>query len=231
MSWYAKPSGAYEIDSNEAKNNMLEIASVLQNYNFTKESQAAIIGNAYGESGLNPWRWEGDEVDEYGGYGLYQYTPSTTYLNGATAIQGYSPNLSTSNQTTGATPLDGKAQTIVIAENTIGKWYPYCWRDYWDRNEYPELYALHQNILNTYGDGDFLYLDDFKKISDLYQATFAFLSCYEGPLYPNMTARYNYAQTAYSVITGGTPIPPTPTPTPTPTKRKMPLWFYLRPYF
>lgn len=229
MSWYAKPSGAYEIDSNEAKNNMLEIATILQNYNFTKETQAAVVGNAYGESGLNPWRWEGDEVDEYGGYGLYQYTPSTSYINGATAIQGYSPNLSTSQQTSGATPEDGKAQTIVFAENTIGKWIPDCWRGDWDKNEYPELYTLHQTILSTYGDGTYLSLNNFKNITDLYQATFAFLACYERPLYPNMTARYSYAQIGYTIITGETPVPPTPTPTP--TKKKMPLYFYLKPYF
>lgn len=230
MSWYAKPSGAYEIDSNEAKNNMFEIASVLQKYNFTKEVQASVIGNAYGESGLNPWRWQGDEVDEYGGYGLYQYTPSTSYINGVTAIQGYSPNLSTSQQTSGATANDGQAQTIVFAEDTIGKWYPYCWRDYWDENEYPELYSLHLTILNTYGDGTYLSLNEFKTISNLYQATFAFLACYEGPLYPNMTDRYAYAQTAYSVITGETPEPPTPPPI-YKKRKKMPLYFYLKPYF
>lgn len=228
MSWYAKPYGGYELDSNEAKNNMLEINNILSGYGFSKESIAGVIGNAYGESGLNPWRWQGDDVADENGYGLYQYTPSSTYLNGATAIQGYSPNFSTTSQTSGATPEDGKAQTIVIAENSIGKWYPYCWRSYWDKEEFSDLYQLHLQILNKYGNGDYLYLEDFKKITNLYEATFSFLACYEGPAYPNMEKRYQYSSYALSVISGSTP--PSPTPPYTPNK-KMPLWFYLRPYF
>ena len=230
MSWYAKPSGAYEFNSNEAKANMLEISNMLKTYNFSNESISAIIGNAYGESGLNPWRWQNDYVADENGYGLYQYTPSTSYINGASTVQGYSPNLSTSTQTSGATAEDGKAQTIVIANDTIGKWYPYCWRDYWDETEFSSLWSLHNTILNTYGDGDYLTLNQFKTITDLYSATFAFLACYEGPGYPNMENRYSYAQAVYKYLfNGDTPIPPTPTPTT--TKKKMPLWFYLRPYF
>lgn len=224
MSWYAKPNGAYALNSNEAKNNAIEIANVLRFFGFTKEAQAGIIGNAYDESGLNPWRWQSDTVDNSNGYGLYQYTPATTYLNGATAIQNYSPNLSTSSQTSGATPKDGIAQTIVLAQDTIGKWYPYCWRGYWSPTDYPDLYALHTSILNKYGDGDFLSINAFSRITNLREATFAFLACFEGPAYPDMETRLTYANYFLNVIGGGTPVTPS-------KSKKMPLWFYLRPYF
>lgn len=235
MSWYAKPSGAYAIDSNEAKSNMIEIYNTLQPLGFSVQSIAGIIGNAYGESGLNPWRWQNDYVAENdNGYGLYQYTPASGYLDGAKNLQGYSPNYSTTSQTSGATPEDGIAQTLALGNNTLGKWVGYCWRSYWSQTDYPELYNLSTQILNTYGDGNYLTVEQFKSITDLYQSTFAFLSCFEGPSVPNLAPRYEYSQIAYSVISGEEPppTPPTPpTPTPTTTRKKMPLWFYLRPYF
>lgn len=228
MSWFAKPYGAYIIDSNEAKSNMIEIYNVLKPLGFTDESISGLIGNCYSESGLNPWRWQGDIVYDDGGYGLYQYTPATAYLNGAKNLEGYSPNLSVSYQTSGATPEDGKAQTLAFANNTLGKWFGDCWSPLWDKNEYPDLYQFSRLILNAYGYRSILTLEQFKKISDIPSATFAFLACYERPSVPNPEPRYNNAHIAYQVITGQTP--PTPTPTPTTTK-KMPLWFYLRPYF
>lgn len=227
MSWYAKPYGSYAIDSNEAKSNMIEIYNTLKPLGFTDESISGVIGNCYSESGLNPWRWQSDFVDDNNGYGLYQYTPATSYLNGAINIEGYSPNLSVSSQTNGATPEDGKAQTLAFANNTLGKWIGDCWSPLWDESEYPELYQFSRLILNAYGYGSILTLNQYKTITDITSATFAFLACYERPSVPNPDSRYDNARIAYQIITGLTP----PTPTPIPTKKKMPLWFYLRPYF
>ena len=40
-----------------------------------------MMGNAYGESGWNPWRWQNDTYNVNNGYGLFQYTPASGYLN------------------------------------------------------------------------------------------------------------------------------------------------------
>lgn len=51
---------------------------------------AGILGNMQAESGLNPGRWQSDNVGNYsGGYGLVQWTPATNYTNWCTAT-GYS---------------------------------------------------------------------------------------------------------------------------------------------
>lgn len=226
MAWHAKPYGGYTFSSAEGTENVMAINGMLNQRGYTLEAQGGMIGNIMGESSLNPWRWQSDTVNYSGGYGLFQYTPARAYINYATAVEGYAPNLSTSSQTSGADPADGGAQIIVFDENILGKWLGSCWRSYWDTSTYADLYQLSRDILNTYGDGNYLSMEQFRNINNLYDATFAFLACFEGPAIPNMTVRYAYAQTAYAMISGDTP-PPGPTPT---IKRKMPIWMYLK-YF
>jgi hypothetical protein len=224
MSWHAKPSGAYGYNSVEGKENISEMNMFFNSRDYTLEAQAGIFGNVVGESGLNPWRWQSDTVNLSGGYGLFQYTPARRYINGASQLDHYAPNLSVTEVTAGASPEDGIAQCTAFADNTLSKWTTACWRPYWDKDTYAELYAVRTDILNIYGDGSRLTMSQFKSIDNVYYATFAFLSCFEGPAVPNMNIRYEYASDIYTILTGETPIPPVP-----PTKRKkMPIWMLLR---
>lgn len=227
MSWNAKPLGSYTFDSSEGKENTREIASFLSSRGYTVSSQAGIAGNSFAESGLNPWRWQSDTVNISAGYGLFQYTPASKYIDGASDVQHYAPNLSTTGITVGAQPTDAIAQLTVLDSNILGTWVGTCWRSYWAPSDYPDLYEASQRILQTYGANGVLSLEQFKTINNVWDSTFAFLACFEGPAVPNMDIRYSYASTAYIIITGFDPDPPTPTPT---TPRKLPLWMMLRPF-
>lgn len=225
MSWYAKPSGSYGYNSFEGKANIGEMNAFFNVRGYTLEAQAGIMGNAMGESGLNPWRWQSDRVSASGGYGLFQYTPASGYINDMAHLEYYAPNLSVTEITSGASPTDGIAQCEVFADNLLGKWMTSCWRTYWDKDTYPDLWNVRTNILNLYGDGQRLTMSNFKNIDNVYYATFAFLACFEGPAVPNMSARYDYASDIYSMLTGDTP----DTPDNPPQKRKkMPIWMLLR---
>jgi hypothetical protein len=224
--WIAKPSGAYDIESVEAKNNMFEIKSILED-SFTIEAICGILGNMVHESGLNPWRWQGDT---YGtgskkGYGLAQFTPAVKtadhggYIGGyGVRMIGYSPNLSPNGQTEGATYEDGKAQTYVIKNDVARKYIDRrSWCTYWD-------------LSNTYP------FSEYKQLTDLKTSTIAWLFNYEAPADRSedvANARYASASRCYEIITGSPPptpptppIPPSPTPIPPSQRKKMSLYMY-----
>lgn len=224
MSWNAKPSGSYQYDSKAGTENIFEINAFFNTENYTIEAQSGLIGNVMAESGLNPWRWQSDTVNLSGGYGLFQFTPASGYID-LTDVPFHSPNLSTSEQTSGATVNDGEAQLIVFNEDRLGKWISNCWRTYWDTNTYAQLYAERKRILNTYGNGSKITLNQFKTIKNVWDATFTFLACYEGPRVPNVDPRYENAVNAYELLTGNPPDPPIP---PTPINKKLPIWFYIK---
>lgn len=223
MSWYAKPRGAYYYNGTEGKSNILEIGSYLSRNNYTVEAQSGVIGNVMAESGLNPWRWQSDIVSLGGGYGLFQYTPASGYIN-LSGIPNHSPNMSTNQQTSGATPEDAEGQLYVFVNNTLGKWVSTCWRSYWDTTTYATLYQQRQRILTEYGDGSIISMAQFARINNVWDATFVFLACFEGPLVPNMSARFGNAQQAYEILTGS-PIPPTPT-----YSSKLKIWMMIKPF-
>lgn len=212
MSWHAKPSGAYTISSTEGTDNI----NAYYDYFINSTNKNNIVGqlcNVYAESGLNPWRWQGDNVNLSAGYGLYQYTEASAYIN-LTGIPGHSPNMSTT-QVLGGNVSDAEAQMYVFINNTLGKWTTRCWRRYWNDDNtwegtplYPELYVKHTAILNTYGDGSSLSLPQFLNINNVEDACFAFLACFEGPQVPNLSERMANAQAISDAIS---PTPPTPT--------------------
>lgn len=227
MAFNAKPSGAYSFSSTEGTNNVQQMYNMFSSLGYAVEAIAGVIGNSMSESGLNPWRWQGDKVSMGGGYGLFQYTPASDYIN-LTSIQYFAPNLSTTEVTSGADPDDGFAQIIVFDENRLSKWGSGAWRPYWSTTTYAQLYAERNRILRQWGSGNSISMAQFKAITNVYDATFVFLACFEGPLVPNMTPRYNNASTAYEILTGMQPEPPTPTPM-SKQRKGMPLWMYLRP--
>ena len=210
MTWYAKPRGGYGINSAEGLANIQAMADCWPAW--TTEAKAAAIGNSVHEGGLNPWRWQGDTVNMSGGYGLFQYTPASGYING---VSWATPNLSTTSITSGATPEDGEVQCDVMASNYLGKWVPSCWRSYWSTSTYADLYAYRQEVLNTWGSGSSISLAQFGQCQDVDAATFIFLACFEGPRVPNYSARKSTAWEIYQILGGSYP-PPTPPVPPDP---------------
>lgn len=199
MGWHAKPSGGYSLDTTAAKDNCKAAYDYLEPLGYTLESIVGILANAAAESAMNPWRWEGDQVRYGYGYGLFQFTPASGYINHS-GIPNHAPNLSTSSTTTGASPNDALGQLYVVDHDTLGKWQPWNWRSYWDSSEYSGLYSMHSQILSRWGSGGQLSRSQFKNITDYHDATFAFMACYEGPAVPNYYARNSYAITIYDIL-------------------------------
>lgn len=136
MTWHCKARYGYGRLSTEATENAQEIASILINdYGWTLEAAAGAIGNMQYEVGLNPWRWQSDNIlsqeqartaGSRNGYGLIGWTPARKYqFNNATwngvvlfpnynqeSYPGYGPNWSDKPGSIN----DGQAQTILIAE-------------------------------------------------------------------------------------------------------------------
>lgn len=198
-SFYAKPSGGYSISSLEGTNNILRVYDYLHALNYAKGAIIGILGNVVAESALNPWLWENNTVSYSNGYGLFQFTPASEYIN-ASWIPNHAPNESTSEALPGADPDDAFGQLYALVNDTFGKWVGYCWRSYWDPDVYPALYDLHTYILYTYGNGSTLSRSQFKDIDDYEAACFAFLACYEGPAIPNFTTRKNYCDQIKPII-------------------------------
>ena len=59
---------------------------------------------------------------------------------------------------------------------------------------------MHTYILNHYGSGSYLSMNQFKAIDDYSYACFAFLACYEGPAVPNYSTRKNYCDQIKPII-------------------------------
>ena len=94
--WHAKRTGGYSRTTTEAKDNAEMCYGVLNSLGWCLEAVAAILGNQEGESVYNPWRWQGDNVLNYGdyrigeippplvqygcAYGLFQQDPAAKYL-------------------------------------------------------------------------------------------------------------------------------------------------------
>lgn len=228
MSWHAKPSGAYAPRSFEGTENIKAFYEATSALGYSKEATAGILGNVQQESGFNPWRWQSDKVNYSAGYGLFQYTPASGYLENYGKVQSeFAPNLSTSIQTAGALPTDAIAQIKAI--QTSGKY----------SSGYPDTMYNVNRILNLgYTDWeDYQKISQFKTLTDVKKATAFWLCFFEKPADASETvleARYEYAKTAYEILDGETPqppsppTPPSPTPVPTPVfkRRKMPVWLY-----
>lgn len=215
MAWHGKPSGGYTMNSTEGTENIYEMHYMFDNAGYTIESQAGIIGNVYNESALNVWRWQNDTVSIYsGGYGLFQYTASDPpnytdrYIDVCSSLPYYAPNMSTSSITAGANVTDAICQINVFLDNYLGKWHSTIWRSYWAEDA--TLRAKVNNILTTWGNGSTLSMAQFARITNIEDATIAFLGAFEGPASPNYTVRVQSANQAYQIIRGAPPTPPTP---------------------
>ena len=120
--WHNKDTGAYSRDSIEAQENVMKMVEVLAPLGWTINAIAALAGNQAYESGFNPWRWEGDTVNTANGYGLFQYTPATKYINSSVAAgyTGFQPNYPMGS----GGPDDGTAQLLFMHNNVDGGYIP-----------------------------------------------------------------------------------------------------------
>ena len=216
MPFYCKPSGGYTELSTEWCNNVDIIYGILNDAGWSIAAVAAAIGSFQMESGMNPWRWEGDQVrlDGYG-YGLPQFTPARGYVE-LTGVPGHAPNMSVSG-ISGGNVSDGYAQSYVVRDNApLAKWTGLTWRTYWSTTVYPSAWARCQQIRTTYGRNTFTY-DYFQhNISDVNDAAYIFFAAYEGPGNADHYSIYEAAaRRAYEYLTGVTPpTPPGPGPEP-----------------
>lgn len=64
------------------ENNATIINTFFSSYGWSTNAIAAILGNMQPESGINPARWENDNVGNLnGGFGLVQWTPASKLIN------------------------------------------------------------------------------------------------------------------------------------------------------
>ena len=135
--WHAKARHGYDRLSQEATDNAQEVAHMLiDTYGWTLEAACGCLGNMQYEVGLNPWRWQGDNIlsqsaartaGNTNGYGLIGWTPARKYqFNNAQSSRGvvYFPNYDQESYP-GYGPnwsdvpgqaSDGAAQTMLIGE-------------------------------------------------------------------------------------------------------------------
>lgn len=236
MPWYAKRIGGYDRTSTEALANANMLANALRSDGWCTKAIAALLGNGAGESGLNPWRWESDYVPTYNefanwsasqaqshGYGLFGFTPASSYINSTNASQysqWYAPNFSDRP----GNASDGEAQTRYFKSTVSSNWLHNLFY-YYDDN----FVAIGVDISTFY----WLTFDQFKSGYDgngnemtLAELTGAFELCYEKPADWAAANSYNYrvsnAEYWYSVLE------PTP-PTPTGGGDSFDIMFYLKP--
>lgn len=246
MPWYAQPRGGWTLYDAEGEENALMMNGFMNEYDFSLESQSAVIACCGHEGAYNPWRWGLDQTamsSTLQGYGLFQYTPWSKYVGDAYAetLEGYAPNLSVDEVTAGADPADGWAQMLYF-DTTLqipGNWAGYMWRVYWNTDpdnpyalteeEYEYYRSVQADVVSRWGDGDgWVSYETFKQMDIIDDAVWAFLAGFEGPAWPK------YWESAcdlangrvWEIISGDTP-PDRPSYG---KRKKMPLWMYLRRY-
>lgn len=222
----AKPSGGYQIGSTAWNENIDALWSYASGLGYSEEAFSGMMGNAQAESGINPWRWQSDEVNQSKGYGLFQYTPASGYLYtyGPTSSY-YAPNTSTTQVVSGAYPYDGYAQIECIPAS--GKYGSGETRRNLIRPYVPD-YASYETINN------------FKTCNDVTKATYLWVGFFECPgwwlsqsnVQTNISGRITAAEAVYTRIHGSAPGPgpdpgPGPGPEPEPgTDEDALLWAY-----
>lgn len=242
MPWHAKPSGGYLLSSTEGTDNALMMNGFMNQHGYSLPSQAAVIACNAHEGGYNPWRWGLDAPPgsvEYQGYGLFQFTPYTKYIGSPTAMQleGYAPNMSVTEVTTGANPSDGWAQMLFMDQTPASDWYYPIWRTYWNTNpnnayaltpeEYAHYRAIWRGVMSRWAINDGITQARFKEITNIEDAVFVFLGGFEGPAWPKYyESAVDVARNqVWGIISGDTP--PSPPGPPTLTRKGMPIWMYL----
>lgn len=219
--WHAKPSGSFSVGSQENIDNATMIASWCRSNGFSDSAIISLLGNIQGESGMNPWRYQSDYNGPTGGYGLFQYTPKSGYLNSGGYGYGYpyfAPNRSVTTVTNGALPTDGICQLEAISRS--GKYFG---NDVSGR--YDTFTALGYSREEAIFYGNF---ENFRQCNDPKKATACWLCFFEAPETINsakLELRYNLGVQIWNSIGGVVPDVPTPTPT---TSNKYSKWWLIK---
>lgn len=160
-SWHAKPYGGYARESQEAFDNAICVYNLFSSLGWTLSAICGFWGNVEAESAYNPWRWEGDyvhssndDLENTGGYGFVQFTPSGKYINAeaAQANEGYGPNFSDWE----GNIYDGDSQCVYIdgyADYIPTYYYPESFEEYKESGESPE-HCARAWLLNYERPGD-----------------------------------------------------------------------------
>lgn len=205
MAWYAKPSGGYAKESDEAKANMIETYNQLYPLGWTIEAISACLGNSAHEGAFNPWRWQSDRVTRTGGCGMFGFTPASRYLDNYAEHM----NMSTSSVTAGARADEGAVQVRIMSDGTWG-WVSSCWRTYWDKVQYSSLYNYSRQVVARWGSNGRVTMNQFKQVTSVRDATFIFYACFEGPASAShFEQRVTSANYIYEYLSGS-PVPPEP---------------------
>ena len=186
--WHVKEKGGYSNDSAEALDNATNIYDILSGYGWTLNAVAGLLGNVCVESGLNPWRWQNNNVGAStgspwtnSGYGLVQFTPASKYIDDSRAqsFDGYGPNFSDKQ----GNANDGSAQLEFVDK----------YADYSKTDAYPLTYAQYKT---STADAEYLAV--------------AWLYNYERPRDPSasIASRKANAKYWYEALSGVTPTPP-----------------------
>lgn len=203
-SFYSKPYGGYDKESEEAISNSKLAWSIMKDNGWTLNAFCAMWACFGVESGYNPWRWEGDDVPTYSdyinyyhdssvhGYGFPQFTPPEKYISNATGYTGYSPNF---DDAVGGI-RDGKAQLNFINEEA----------DYYPTGAFPISYSQYKSSTMSAYDLVEVWIRNYERPSE------------SGiPIY--LDRARPVAEYWYDLLSD---IPPTPT-----KRKKMPVWMML----
>lgn len=208
MPWYAKSTGAYARESNEAYQNALMAWGILNARGWSLLAFCGFWGNVGSESGWNPWRWQSDIVLPVGdpriqyqnghAYGLAQWDAASKYIDGGRGYNGYAPNYS--DRTGGVT--DGQAQILFLDDTAVssGQYYPN------PNYNYQVTYAQYK-ALTLEGGSSYEYV------------TRAWFYNYERGTWDNQ--RVVSCEYFYNALSGVTP----PTP---PIGAKIPIWLLFK---
>lgn len=193
MSWHCQSTyGWSDPSTTEWQDNVTEITAFLRGYNWTDEAIAGVIGNMVHESGINPWRWQDNNIQSstsYSsatsvGYGLMQFTPSGKYIDTASSYEGYGPNFSDIPGNIG----EGHSQLLWFLNHT-DQWGPASW------SEYPDVSMSEYSQMN---------------LETIDTMVYIFMANYERPLYEyamsSLVQRQTYGRQVYEFITDH-PIP------------------------
>ena len=233
--WHAKATEGYVRTSQEALDNATMLANALTARGWSVKAIAALLGNSAGESGLNPWRWERDDVPTYAqfqawdstqelshGYGIFGYTPARKYINNTNAsryaTEGYAPNFSD----IAGNATDGNAQTIYFISTVESSW-THSLFSYYDA----EFTAIGVDISTFYyvTFADFIRGMNGQTPMTLYECVGAFELCYEKPAAVPAASSYqsrcDNADYWYQYFSANPPIPIIVT-----KGNRLPIWMY-----
>lgn len=78
MAWISKNAA---LSVQEMENNAQELWNFFSARGFTKNAVAAMCGNMWRESNINPGVWQNFKINYQMGYGLVQWTPATKVIS------------------------------------------------------------------------------------------------------------------------------------------------------